>query len=182
MNGPALKGGPPRARSSAWTERGPLPEIPHLRGDTIVGHVAKDFAVEAGDVPPIGSTKPRSIFNERLENRLEIKHRPADDLQDLAGRRLLLEGLGQLTVARAEFREQAHILDGDDRLVGEGLEQLDLLRGEGAGLGPTYGDRADGIPLAEHRDDQDAPDADGLGECRIVIGVEFDIGDVYDRS
>ena len=39
-----------------------------------------------------------------------------------AGRRLLLEGLRQVAVARLQLLEQAHVLDGDDRLVGEGLE------------------------------------------------------------
>ena len=37
-------------------------------------------------------------------------------------------GLGEVLVARLELVEQAHVLDGDHRLVGEGLEQLDLLR------------------------------------------------------
>src|SRR5438552_18038104 len=32
-----------------------------------------------------------------------------------------------LEVAGLQFLEQAHIFDGDDRLVGEGLEQRDLL-------------------------------------------------------
>ena len=41
------------------------------------------------------------------------------------GRRLLLERLFRLV-------EQAHVLDGDHRLVGEGLEQRDLLVGETA--------------------------------------------------
>ena len=49
-----------------------------------------------------------------------------DDPQDLAGRRLLLEGLGEVAVARLELLEQADVLDGDDGLVGEGLEQGDL--------------------------------------------------------
>ena len=36
-----------------------------------------------------------------------------------------------------EFLEQPHVLDGDDGLVGEGFEQLDLRRGEGAHFGAT---------------------------------------------
>ena len=42
--------------------------------------------------------------------------------------------VGQLAVARLQLREQPHVLDRDDRLVGEGLEQRDLLVGEAAGL------------------------------------------------
>ena len=38
----------------------------------------------------------------------------------------MLQGLAQFRVALAEFFEQSHVLDGDDRLVGEGFDQLDL--------------------------------------------------------
>ena len=54
----------------------------------------------------------------------------ADDAQDFARRRLLLQRF-------LEFLEQPHILDGDHRLIGEGFEQLDLRRGEGAHLDAT---------------------------------------------
>ena len=46
------------------------------------------------------------------------------------GRRLLLERLGEVAVAGLELLEQPHVLDGDDGLVGEGLEQRDLRVGE----------------------------------------------------
>ena len=36
-----------------------------------------------------------------------------------------------------EFLEQPHVLDGDDRLIGEGFKKFDLRRGEGAHLGAT---------------------------------------------
>ena len=50
-----------------------------------------------------------------------------DDPEDLAGRRLLLQRLGELPIALLEFVEQPGVLDGDDGLIGEGLEQLDLI-------------------------------------------------------
>ena len=40
-------------------------------------------------------------------------------------------------VPRLQLREQAHVLDGDDRLVGEGLQQRDLLVGERPDLVPV---------------------------------------------
>ena len=51
-------------------------------------------------------------------------------LKHLGGRRLLLQRLLQLACARLLLLEQPRVLDGDDGLVGEGLEQLDLLLGE----------------------------------------------------
>jgi hypothetical protein len=73
-----------------------------------------------------GATDTRGGLRDRLEHRLEIGGRAADDAEHVAGRLLLLDGLGQLSVARLQLLEQADVLDGDDRLVGEGLQQLDL--------------------------------------------------------
>ena len=50
--------------------------------------------------------------------------------KDFTGRSLLLQRF-------LEFLEQPHILDGDDRLIGEGFKELDLRRGEGAHLDAT---------------------------------------------
>ena len=45
-------------------------------------------------------------------------------------RRLLLQRFLELV-------EQPHVLDGDDRLIGEGFEQFDLRRGERAHIDAT---------------------------------------------
>ena len=45
----------------------------------------------------------------------------------------MLQCLAQFRVALAEFLKQAHVLDGDDRLVGKGFKQRDLLVGKRAG-------------------------------------------------
>ena len=42
----------------------------------------------------------------------------------------MLQRLAQFRVALLQFFEQPHVLDGDDRLVGEGFEQCDLLVGK----------------------------------------------------
>src|SRR4030095_14807711 len=79
-------------------------------------------------------------FAERgrtLENRFEhgsdVRRRTRDNAQNLAGRRLLLQRLLRLI-------EQPHVLDGDDGLVGEGLEQIELLLREHSGLTAAHAD------------------------------------------
>ena len=47
-------------------------------------------------------------------------------MEDLTRRRLLLQRLGEVVVARLELVEEADVLDGNDGLVGEGLEEGDL--------------------------------------------------------
>src|SRR5262249_15609587 len=66
---------------------------------------------------------------DRFEHRLNVRRRLANDPQDLAGRRLLLQGLSHLRVRLRqrpilllELGEQPHVLDRYDGLVGEGLE------------------------------------------------------------
>ena len=77
-----------------------------------------------------------------------------DRSQDLAGRRLLLERLGQLAVPRVELLEQTHVLDRDHRLVREGLQKPDLLIREGADFASPHRDDADRDSLPEQGNSQ----------------------------
>ena len=70
------------------------------------------------------------------EHGLEVE-RGADRLTDLAQRFQLTNRLRQFPRPRFQFLEQPDVLDGDHCLVGEGFEQFDLRRSEGAYLGAT---------------------------------------------
>ena len=50
----------------------------------------------------------------------------------------MLQRLAQFRVALLDLLEQPHVLDGDDGLVREGLEQLNLFLREGADLVSTH--------------------------------------------
>ena len=82
----------------------------------------------------IDPTNPGGALDDGVEDRLHVRGRAADDAEHLGRCRLMLQGLAQFRVALLEFLEQAHVLDGDDRLVGEGFEQRNLLFGEGSNL------------------------------------------------
>src|SRR5438105_9195284 len=82
----------------------------------------------------IDPANPGGALDDGVKNRLHVRRRAADDAEYLGCRRLMLERLPQFRVACFEFSEEAHILDSDHRLVGEGFEQLDLCRREGANL------------------------------------------------
>jgi len=89
----------------------------------------------------------------RYNGDLDIGWRPTDDTEDLPGGRLPLQCVLRLV-------ESPHVLDGDDRLVGEGLHERDLSVRERAnlvpperqcaeqGLLPEYGDAEDRTNLA----------------------------------
>ncbi len=122
----SLEEGPARRRLPAGTVRVSLHDVDELGGLPVRDRHAIDVPFLAVDEPLVRAAEPHRALDEARQHRLEVEGRAADDLEDLAGRRLLLERLGEVVVARLELREEADVLDGDDGLVGEGLEQLDL--------------------------------------------------------
>src|SRR5215472_16132020 len=114
----------------------------------------------------------------RIEYRLYVRLRAADDTQDVAGRGLRVERRPQLTVARLQLREQAHVLDGDHGLVGERLQQLDLLLRKWFDDSSCDRDRPDGAALTKHRHGQDGTEHTEGGDY-VWIGVV--IRDLHDR-
>jgi len=94
---------------------------------------AQDIALDAIDHGVEGLAEPSGALRDGVEHRLHVGRRTADNAQDLAGGRLLFQGLADLGVSVCEgavlfleLGEQAHVLDGDDGLVGKGLEQANL--------------------------------------------------------
>ena len=65
----------------------------------------------------------RRRFDQRIEHRLQIEGRAADDLEHVGGGGLLLQRFAQLV-------EQPRVLDGDDGLGSEVLYQSYLFIGE----------------------------------------------------
>ena len=108
----------------------------------VLDHVADGIA-RCTALPP---NSRRQLCDDRVEHRLRVGDRAADDAQDLGRRRLLLERL-------LGFVEQARVLDRDHRLVGEGLQQRDLLVAEApvAAQDAKHADRP-AVPKQRHVD------------------------------
>ena len=97
----------------------------------------------------INPTNPRGALDDRVEHRLHVRWRAADDAEHLGRCRLMLQGLAQFCVALLEFLEQADVLDGDHGLVGEGFEKSDLLFGEWTDFRAANLNRSDRKSLAQ---------------------------------
>src|SRR5262249_42303231 len=67
----------------------------------------------------IDPTNASGALNNRIENRLHIRRRAADDPEHLCGRRLMFQRLAQFCIAVSQLFEQSHVLDGDYGLGGE---------------------------------------------------------------
>jgi hypothetical protein len=74
----------------------------------------------------VGIAQPRCRLDQRVEHRLQIEGRAADDPQHVGRRRLLLQGFRQFRRACPNVSEQPRVLDGDDRLVRECAHEPDL--------------------------------------------------------
>ncbi len=118
------------------------------------------------------------ILGQRLEDRLEIEGGPADHLEELTGRRLLLERDPQLAVARLQLREQADVLDRDDRLIGKGLKQSDLVLREGPRPSANDNNGAHGAALAQHRHREDTAEAAGPRDVPRILRIVQHVLDV----
>ncbi len=115
----------------------------------------------------------------RVQHRPQIGGGGRDRPEDLGGGGLLLEGLGQLPVARLQGLEQTGVLDGDDGQLGKGLQQRDLPLRKPARLGPRNHDGADGGAVLEHGHRQRATEPcrpHALGQP--VLAIPGDIGDL----
>src|SRR5262245_14331836 len=82
----------------------------------------------------LGAAQAEGARRDDLEDRLGVGLGAADSAQHLSGRRLPGKRIGQLGVPQLQFLEQPDILDRDDSLVGEGLEEGDLILWERPGL------------------------------------------------
>ena len=102
------------------------------------------FAVPAEDRACVRAAKADRRLDERRQDLREIERRFADRLKHARGRGLLLERLLRLV-------EEAHVLDRDDRLIGERLDELDLLLVKWRRCDLANDDRPDGLALANER-------------------------------
>src|SRR5262249_50300238 len=111
---------------------------------SVVSPQNERFVFSKEDQRIVGFAQASRRLDQRIENRLQIECRAADDLEYVGGGGLLLEGFAQLV-------EQARVLDGDDGLSGEGLDELDLLIIERLGVTASGRYRTDDIVPTKHR-------------------------------
>src|SRR5262245_19624788 len=120
MNGLALEYDSAGDRTAIRPERMLFHVLLLLRGKA----VARDMMVGAvkPDGSPIRAAKACRRLGERVEHRLQIESRAADDLEHVGGGSLLLQRFGELARACLRVIEQPHVLDRDRRLVREGTD------------------------------------------------------------
>src|SRR5262245_2587146 len=94
------------------------------------------------DRSTVGTAQLDSVRGYARQYGFEVQSR-ADGLTNLAERSQFSDRSRQFACPRLEFLEQAHVLDRDNRLVGEGFEKLNLPFSERPDLHPTNHDCTD---------------------------------------
>jgi len=179
VDGAAIDDGP--ARHGVPSDRERLGERNRAGPRPMPCRNTHNVPVDSGHYDVRSLTEPGGILNDRLEHRSEICGRARDDMQDLSRCRLLFQGLGELPVARLQVREEAHVLDRDDGLVGEGLQERDLAVGEWSGNQTGGTDGAYHLPFLQHRGSERTAKAGHSGQSPVgvfrVVEEGRDMGD-----
>src|SRR5215469_16691419 len=100
-----------------------------MRGPPVEGLGA---LLELVDDSAVAARELDRTADDRLEHGLQVEGR-ADRLADLAQRPELADRARELARASLQLLEEAHVLDGDRRLVGERRDKPDLSVGERSG-------------------------------------------------
>jgi len=153
MHDPAFERHPP-GRPVATRDKGSLAHFRPMLGLRCTDrtrHRAVDLALAYVDRPGIGAAKPSGRFDHCVQYRLHIGGRAADDVEHFARRRLVFERFLEVAGALLQFPIGPGAGDGDDRLLGEGLQQCDLAVGEAADLSTSHRYRADRRAVAQQR-------------------------------
>ena len=94
----------------------------------------QDLAVPTVDIPKRGVADANGVLQHGSKNRLKIARGSANDLEHFRRSRLLFQRLAEISGALTQFVEQPRVLDGDNCLIREILEEIDLFFGKGAYL------------------------------------------------
>src|SRR5262245_28684589 len=168
MTGLALDDG--TARRGITAKRYALAKLRFDR--PFMGRANPRVAIFERDEGVLRSTKTHCRLGYRIQDRLHVGWRLRDGAQDFCRRGLLLQRLAQLG-------EQADVLDGDHRLGGEGLEQLDLLLCERPWFDSTEGYRPNGRSFSQERRSKDSAKTKILceptGQCELDGVQSFNI-------
>src|SRR5262249_55105641 len=154
MNGPSLQDG--SAHHCVMRER---TAVEGCRNGTPVGprHELRSIAKDQDCV--VRLAQAGGALHHRVQHGLDISRRAANDTQDLTRRCLSIESGCQLTVASLQFLEQAHILNGDDSLVGERLQEFDLVLWERPHHSPGDADHSDAGTVSNHGHEENTAEA-----------------------
>src|SRR6516162_7220097 len=182
MDDPCFEHGPPNDTAAGYLQY----VAPHLGWQSEDGYAPERVPLTTEKVAEIGTAQSRCGFDQRVEHRLQIECRAADNLKHVTGRGLAFERLLEIAGTGAQFAEQPRVLHRDDRLLGKILLQRHLLLGERPDLLAIEPKRAEELAVFAEADGQSrscpsefCESAPGITGWSIV---GCDVRHLYDRQ
>src|SRR5262249_23654033 len=124
----------------------------------------------------IDPTNSGSALDDRVEHRLHVRGRTADDAEHFGRCRLMLQCLPQFCIALLDLLEQAHVFDGNRSLVSKGPEKGNLFFGKRSNRRATDRNGPNGNTLTHKRDGQSRPNAQAMDCMPDVRPLRFALG------
>src|SRR5262245_38599654 len=146
----AFKDRPTCEEGARWASRiDTLQRIEGFGSVVVVSNHMEQFSVEFIKCAQQRTAQPHSTLDDGVENRLEVCRRTTDDIEHFARSCLMMKSFGEcvsafcyLACARLFGLEQPRVLNGDDGLVGKGLQQRNLVVAEGLDFRAADGNHA----------------------------------------
>ena len=150
-------------RSFSFADRRGEHRLDDLGLKMLTGAWHEDLAllVVLVDHPGIGARELRGPGHDRAQHGLQIQGGTDRLARPRRAPEAPLPIVSARSVRACSSLEQPRVLDGDHRLVGEGLEQRDLVVGEPAGFAAGHRDRPDRLVVTKQRHHSHASVATG---------------------
>src|SRR5262249_29363193 len=165
-----LRRGSPGDRATACRNRMSRHELVEFAGIAIARNLSVLFALCPIKRCHLSCAKASRRLDQRIEHRLQIEGRTADDLEHVCGGSLLLQRLAELLRALLHVVEQPYVLDRDHRLACESCQQCNLLVREWPYLGATDQKSANGLVLPQQGNAESGPVTE-TERARAAIGA-----------
>ena len=140
-------------------------------------------------IKPLSASHSLAAEATNVASTDKVERRPADDFEHFGGRRLLLQGfgeigcaLGEVGRALAQFAQQPRVLNGDDGLISKGRHQLDLTGSKRTHRVSYQCNYTDWCSISQKRNAQGGASFSKLLKVQCVFGILADITDVNDLS
>ena len=143
------------------------------------GCQAIERAFEPHDEGVLRMAEALGRLSDRVEHGLNVRRRTADDIEDIARRRLILKQLRELVGPRLHFLKKPCVCDRDHCLVGEGFNEVDLLVRKRFDHCAQQTEHSDGHAVAYQRDSEHRSEPANLLMVPVSeLGVIETIGQV----
>ena len=141
-----------------------------------------EVVLEKEDGAVFSFTQDGGAARDHVEHGVELGRRTRDHLKHLGGRHLLGERLFEIAGLGLHGLEQAHVLDGDDSLIGEASHQVDGAFAEQARLRLGEHEHAFDLAVAQQWNAEQGAHVHALRRRHLKLRVRLVVRNLLDAA